>query len=57
MKEGIAFSILCIIVLWSAYKGYQRWKQGKFIQSLVLTFIAAWTQTQVIAKLGEWLCS
>ena len=55
MREYIAFAILCIIVLWSACKGYQRWRQGKFVQSLVLTFIAAHALTLVIKQLGVWL--
>lgn len=53
--EYIAFAILCLVVLWSACKGYGRWRKGKFIQSLVLTFIAAYALTLVIQKLGEWL--
>jgi len=54
-SEIFAFAIMCFIVLWSMRRGYQRWKQGKFIQSLMLTLIGAWTLTQVITKLGEWL--
>ena len=55
MKEYIAFAIMCFIVVWSAIRGYQRWKQGKIFRSLVYTTTGAFALTKVIATLGEWL--
>lgn len=45
--------MLCFIAIWSNVRGCQRWREGKYIQAIVLATIGAYTALLILTKLRE----